>query len=124
MSFPYPTLSCFLRPGHPFGYPPVSAFCTQSLDGNGKFPAPSCSLPGCRASSKGHLELSTNPPRTPPPPSSKLELTTRREGLTREHKSAGCSMLGPPTLRGEAGSWRAGLVILQHGALVEGWPWG
>lgn len=68
MSFPYPTLSCFLRPGHPFGYPPVSAFCTQSLDGNGKFPAPSCSLPGCRASSKGHLELSTNPPRTPPPP--------------------------------------------------------
>lgn len=39
MSFPYPTLSCFLSPGHPFGYPPVNDFCTQSLDGKWKIPS-------------------------------------------------------------------------------------
>lgn len=39
VSFPHATLSCFLRPVHPFGYPPVSAFCTQSLDGKWKIPS-------------------------------------------------------------------------------------
>lgn len=32
-----------------------------------------------------------------------MELTSRREGLTREHKGAGCSLLGPATLRGVEG---------------------
>lgn len=39
MSCPHPNLGCSLRPGHPLGYPPVSAFCTQSLAGKWKIPS-------------------------------------------------------------------------------------
>lgn len=66
MSFPYRTLSCFLRLVTPLVTHLSAPSAPRAWMGNGKFPAPSCSLPGCRASSKGHLELSTNPPRTPP----------------------------------------------------------
>lgn len=61
--------------------------------------------------------MSVNLPQ-PPLQESKLELTTRREGLTVEHKGTGCSMLGPPTLREGGGGKRGGrevrMVILQH----------
>lgn len=56
---------------------------------------------------------------------SKWELTTRREGLTIEHTSTGCSMLGPPSLS-EGGKLGPGGQDGDPAApfWLEGWPWG
>lgn len=111
MSFPHPALSHSLRPGHPLGPPPVSAFCTQSLDRKWKIPS--------------SLLLPFLAPGLPPrvtlngaliPLSGKGAGADKREKGLHEGAQEWGGVLRVETThseRGKAGGFRAGW-ILQH----------